>query len=715
MGMNITFNSKHWSYWLPWLLLALITILPDIALGQSKTLKTCQTLNISLGKEVVILVDAIIAPSTADDSSSELQSIGKSFSEAIKLAFRACRNQAFTVTDTDTVQESLTRSGFTPQQIKSISLFDANVLSKAQTTYILTSSLKMTKNVGFIRASLTRLGPDGIIQNGVSRPLKPILTSIDQLLGGADNLASAAIQTISMDRRTDRQIKLAPSRIEVGCFSFRKNESQKLLSSRLRALVEEELTEHLRDTLEESYFYVQEILRRDKACPTTELKNSARTFAADADIVVFGSLYQWDRSDEKSIAVSPQVYIKSVNQTFPLAHSLGTGNTNLAISSLVQDSGRIVTTFLKGALSTSGLPRSLELTTAYLGVLQESSKIEDLILRAETLYHHNTGELYLGASLLERALSMIREEKTALTTSNREKQRGAVDSPRYIKLSDLEGIVLSHLGSISLLNGETSLARQQLEEAEQLAPDNPEIHLKLGDLFIRIGNYQSANVQLKRALKLQPDRSVRQLLGNLHLKYGEYSSARNQFQKILALDPEDKEAKEGLLNSWIYESEEVFDTRCDRKNTQTALEQVIKLDPSKNWKILELGEIYLTRGEFGKLNDLLNSWKPSNIQDNAEEALLTFVAKYFFLVAGLLQSQPDQILLQELEVQAATIYLQNKWEFYLLKAHIEQTIPESAPLRKEILLLADKLNTTHPEDIKKRYTDHPCLKTPPRA
>jgi tetratricopeptide (TPR) repeat protein len=129
------------------------------------------------------------------------------------------------------------------------------------------------------------------------------------------------------------------------------------------------------------------------------------------------------------------------------------------------------------------------------------------------------------------ALYAAKQHKDALQPMAR-----LLKNETYAKRADL----WLTLGQCQIEVGQVREARQSLETASRLDPQNASICVAQGRVSMQQNDLGRAEQSLKKALTLDPARGeTRLLLGYLRLKQGKPQEALANFQKASALDPKD--------------------------------------------------------------------------------------------------------------------------------------------------------------------------------
>ena len=106
---------------------------------------------------------------------------------------------------------------------------------------------------------------------------------------------------------------------------------------------------------------------------------------------------------------------------------------------------------------------------------------------------------------------------------------------------------LNYLGYMLADRGERlEYARELIEQAVSISPDNAAYLDSYGWVFYRLGNYQEALVNLKKAVKLDSDPVIFDHLGDVYQAMGDTEQAHSWWQKALDMEPDNEKIKEKL-------------------------------------------------------------------------------------------------------------------------------------------------------------------------
>ncbi|MGO9452646.1 MAG: tetratricopeptide repeat protein [Candidatus Binataceae bacterium] len=93
-------------------------------------------------------------------------------------------------------------------------------------------------------------------------------------------------------------------------------------------------------------------------------------------------------------------------------------------------------------------------------------------------------------------------------------------------------------GDTAMQSNKLADAEQSYSEAEKLAPDDPRVHVALGNLYVFEHKPQPAQTEYMKVLDLDPRNPAAHVaLGNLYLDQQQFRQAEEQFRAAIALDP----------------------------------------------------------------------------------------------------------------------------------------------------------------------------------
>ena len=193
------------------------------------------------------------------------------------------------------------------------------------------------------------------------------------------------------------------------------------------------------------------------------------------------------------------------------------------------------------------------------------------LLRAELML----AEAYRALGRLDDAISVVREQI----------KRSPQDAASYFLL----GVMLQQQNKVTE-------AREALEKAAQLAPDNPSSLQQLVELDIASKNYAAGHRRVDEVLQKQPNSAVGYCLrGKLYLSEKKFDLAQTALLKAIDLDPNLSSAYDLLAPAFLYAN-----------NPSEALNQmnaVLAKKPDDFRALLVTGMIYSQMKEFNKARD----------------------------------------------------------------------------------------------------------------
>lgn len=162
------------------------------------------------------------------------------------------------------------------------------------------------------------------------------------------------------------------------------------------------------------------------------------------------------------------------------------------------------------------------------------------------------GQLVEARAAYERAFALGLSEGNGLEESGVRVQLGLV----YLRLGELEG------------------ARREFARAADLAPEDGDILLRLGQVQERLGQPDEARRSLERGLALGALDEVkgRAQLGLLLSEQGDLAGAEREWRRLTELEPG--------VGLWFQALGEVLQRRGDAPAARAALERSLALDPS---------------------------------------------------------------------------------------------------------------------------------------
>lgn len=177
---------------------------------------------------------------------------------------------------------------------------------------------------------------------------------------------------------------------------------------------------------------------------------------------------------------------------------------------------------------------------------------------AHASWHAQAVRLYVRARWWARALDHA-ERALALQPDNpalwmeraglhaaldqREAAASAIEHALAQIADDERTTYLREGGRVAIEAGAFELARRCFDEALARAPNQPDLHVRLGELASWAGDVVGARAEAERALALQPDYpGALRLLGGLAVLTGAWDEARGLLERAIAGDPTDYQA-----------------------------------------------------------------------------------------------------------------------------------------------------------------------------
>ena len=184
------------------------------------------------------------------------------------------------------------------------------------------------------------------------------------------------------------------------------------------------------------------------------------------------------------------------------------------------------------------------------------------------------GDLYLRLGQADQALQAY-EEALALAPG---------DADALLGLAQAYALRGGGVSQADFANAETRIKR-----AAQLAPDNVNVTLALGDLYTAYGRHVDAVDQYRQALTAQPDNALAQdRLANALLAAGQLEEALQEQLRRLELKPDDRGALLGLALTYRALG------RPD--DAEAAYRQILQQNPGDAVVLLALGDLNVEQG-----------------------------------------------------------------------------------------------------------------------
>ena len=221
---------------------------------------------------------------------------------------------------------------------------------------------------------------------------------------------------------------------------------------------------------------------------------------------------------------------QSVND--PVVYGQGNNPIGMLIVSIAGDDGKpltdfgVVTILRDGEVSgdhqnttSSGVVRFTQLAWAHYTIVVSVSGYRDERASADISPNSSAAEVSV-------TLTRVTGESTQSAADN-----GVTLAPKAKKEAQK--------GLDALHDGKYGEAQKHLEAALEMAPGNPDLNDRMGELFIVTKKYDQAQSYLQKAISLQPDNAGALTdLGWLHVQQGDSSDAQPLLQRAIAADPQ---------------------------------------------------------------------------------------------------------------------------------------------------------------------------------
>jgi Tfp pilus assembly protein PilF len=158
----------------------------------------------------------------------------------------------------------------------------------------------------------------------------------------------------------------------------------------------------------------------------------------------------------------------------------------------------------------------------------------------------------------------------------------------------------TNLGRVLLSQGELAGALVQLNRAEALDPNNPDILTLLGMTYYSRGDFDKAIGYLQRALAVDPTKTdVHNNLGLVYMEQQRFDQARTEFE-ICVNDPTYVNAHLPLLNLG-----QLAEMQGETDRAEEYYRRIIAVNPQFATSYYRLARIFDTRGESRQALDYL--------------------------------------------------------------------------------------------------------------
>lgn len=157
------------------------------------------------------------------------------------------------------------------------------------------------------------------------------------------------------------------------------------------------------------------------------------------------------------------------------------------------------------------------------------SKFQDFLAKAPHLYQANIniGNCYKELREYDKALEAFK-----LVLHNIQRENGSLQG------EETAALALASIGETYMDMEDFTAARDYLQQALDVYPQDPTIAYKIGEIYFKRGDTDNGIAYYQKAIEFKPDWGApyRQL-GYAYLNKGEYQKAVDAFNKYLEIDP----------------------------------------------------------------------------------------------------------------------------------------------------------------------------------
>ena len=198
------------------------------------------------------------------------------------------------------------------------------------------------------------------------------------------------------------------------------------------------------------------------------------------------------------------------------------------------------------------LGRHDEAIAATLKVLEQRPNDFDSLKNLALLYR-DTGQLDQAVTYAQAA-ARAKPDSAPIHQLLGELYRAAKDfanaEATYLQALELDSQDINSLWGIAMIywdQGRLEEAIAQLELARQIAPNNAQVQQALGDLYLKVADWQKAIEAYEAVLAAKPDRlQVRSALAHAYAKVGRLEDAVAQTVQVLEATPDDFTSRKNL-------------------------------------------------------------------------------------------------------------------------------------------------------------------------
>ena len=241
--------------------------------------------------------------------------------------------------------------------------------------------------------------------------------------------------------------------------------------------------------------------------------------------------------------------------------------------------------------------------TLFSALTQQPAQMDTLAQSAVSsgIRYYQEGKYDVAIREFKRAVSMSPQSENAVT---------AYDflATAFVKVGDNNGAIKAY------------------QSALRLAPNQEDLHQKLGNIFFDQGNADQAIEEFKKAVHLDPTSTANLYsLGQAYLAKGSLNDARAQFEKIIRLAPEEYGGFYGMGQAYYQAGE-----------YEKAIEQFEKVITLKEDFLSARVDLGYALTDLGRVDD---AYEQANILQDKDSSLAIVLNSYIY------QSSKPEILM----------------------------------------------------------------------
>ncbi|MGB6687162.1 MAG: protein kinase [Terracidiphilus sp.] len=204
------------------------------------------------------------------------------------------------------------------------------------------------------------------------------------------------------------------------------------------------------------------------------------------------------------------------------------------------------------------------------------------------------------------------------TSDNKWVEEATQASAKAVAMNPNLAEVQMTAGTIHVDQGEFDLGSQELQQAEQLDHRSADVHAALSEAYRQQGRTADAKNELQTAIDLAPDNwKWPYLLGALEIDSGDFPAAEQSLKAALANTPDNARILYNL--GIVYRKEDRL------PEAESALQSSIALDPRAD-SMMVLGHVYLLQETYRKAIDMY--LRAVQLNDSSWEAWGNLAAAY---------------------------------------------------------------------------------------